>query len=141
MRSLFALFTTAACLVLFAAAPASAVTYPAITISVPVTVSLPLTASQHAIWGTSQINVACVPGGAAAGPANGARYFGAVPTSYTNGVLAYSGPNIQVQVAAGLQSGAAMTCTVIASAGPAALAVFNSLNIDMTKAVTQIVLP
>jgi len=135
VRSLFAPCLTAVWFVLLTAAPVSATTYPAITISVPVTISLPLTASQYTTWGSTQINVACVPS------TSGARYFGLVPTSYNNGLLAYSGPNVQVQVATGLQSGAVVTCTVIVSGGPAALAIFNSLNVDMTKSATQIVLP
>jgi|GEM_PF-3942943 len=131
MRVLFPLLIIA--LSLTTVAPAAATTYPAITINVPVTVSLPLPAAQQSTsWGSSLLEVAC-----ASGTSVGTG-FTTIPIVLTNNTVSYTGPPIAVSMKAGLQTGNPVACTITFVAGaPANQAWFNGLNVS-TNAATLI---
>jgi len=128
MRVLFPLLIIA--LSLTTVAPAAATTYPAITINVPVTISLPFPAAQASTyWGFSQLEVAC-----ASGTSVGTG-FTQIPVVLSNSTVNYTGPPIAVSMKAGLQTGNPVVCTITFVAGsPANQAWFNGLNASSNAA-------
>lgn len=135
MRVLFPLLSIALSLATVAPA-AAATTYPAITINVPVAISLPLPAAQQPTtsWGNSQLEVAC-----ASGTSVGSG-FTTIPVVFTNNTISYTGPPIAVSMKAGLQTGNVVTCTITFIAGtPVNQTWFNGLNASSNAA--QVILP
>lgn len=139
---IFSSFAVLACLVLTTVGSAEAVTYGAITISVPVSVSAPPSGA-----GVYTIGVTC------SSPKT-STYAGiaqvvnltlstAAAGSIVNGKLTFGPAPVPVPMLAGLQSGAKVTCamTLTPPASETPQQYLSGLTYDSSKMTTQIALP
>ena len=105
---LFSAFALSGCMVLAAAGSAKAVTYPAITILVPVSVNAPSSAQNYR--GPLQLAVICTDAASSLSINYSLPTF--VNLTVANGQATNAQPNVSVSMPAGLQSGQTIKCVL-----------------------------
>jgi hypothetical protein len=134
----FSSFVVSASMLLATVASAEAVTYSQTTISVPVSVSSPVSPS---MYGTFTINVTCSSPKTAS--YSGVPMTTSTPVNVSTARLTFGPAQVGVPMAPGLQSGATVTCTlaVIPPATTTPQQFLSGVSYDSSKMTTQIVLP
>jgi hypothetical protein len=138
----FSSLAALAALMLTTVGLAEAVTYPAITISVPVSVSAPLPAGITAAQiGTFVFTVTC--SSPKTSSFSGISEVTSVSNStVANGRITFGPATVTVPMLAGLQSGATVTCQLTPVPNPGIAGQFlGGLTYDSSKMTAKIVLP